>query len=121
MHHDAAFEMRSKPVSGGHGHQATYDTGGALIMDGTIAAGTADFVSPESLLNGSTKRHRNEDVYPYVQALHMDGNPGSPDNMSGLSTDAVPPRLTLPCIYQGSNIGSYMTLRPSFPTGVQSP
>ena len=121
MHHDAAFEMRSKPVSGGHGHQATYDTGGALIMDGTIAAGTADFVSPESLLNGSTKRHRNEDVYPYVQALHMDGNPGSPDNMSGLLTDAVPSRLTLPCIYQGSNIGSYMTLRPSFPTGVQSP
>ena len=45
MHHDAVYELRSKPINGGHGHQATYDGNGILITS-TIAAGTADFAAP---------------------------------------------------------------------------
>ncbi len=118
MHHDAVFELRSKPVSGGHGHQATYDGGGNLIEDGTIACGTADYVSPESLWDGSKKAHREADVKPYLKALHLDGNPGHPDNGSGLFSETVPSRLTLPCLHQGYYLRQYLNKRPSFPTGV---
>ena len=121
MHHDAVFDMRSKPVSGGHGHQATYDAGGCLITNGTIAAGTADFVSPESVLDGSAARHRNADVHPYLYALHLDGNPGLPDNLTGWFTESVPSRLSRPCIHQGENIHSYIVLRPTLPTGIAPP
>ena len=121
MHHDAVFEIRSKPIAGGHGHQATYDAVGMLIDNGTIAAGTADYVSPESIWDGSKEAHREADVKPYIKALHMDGNPGHPDNMTGFLTEAVPSRLTLPCIYQGHFIRQYINKRPSFPTGVEEP
>ena len=119
MHHDAAKDMRSKPVSGGHGHQATYDHAGMLITNGTIAAGTADFVSPESMWNGTQQAHREQDVKPYIWALHLDGNPGRPDNTTGLATSLVPSRLSRPCIYQGEYIEHYMELRPSTPTGIK--
>ena len=119
MHHGASFEIRSKPISGGHGHQATYDGNGLLISDGTIAAGTADFVSPDSLWDGSMSDHREKDVKPYVMSVHLDGNPGRPDNQSGLISEVVPLRLSRPCIFQGANIGQYLTLRPSFPTGIE--
>ncbi len=45
LHHDAKYEIRSNPVAGGHGHQATYDKTGALI-ENPIAAGTADLFAP---------------------------------------------------------------------------
>ena len=118
MHHDAAFEIRSKPVAGGHGHQATYDGVGKLIEDGTIACGTADYVSPESLWDGSMKAHREADVKPYIKALHLDGNPGHPDNGSGLFSETVPSRLTQPCLHQDYYLRQYLNKRPSFPTGV---
>ena len=121
MHHDAVFDMRSKPVAGGHGHQATFDASGHLIENGTIACGSADYVSPESFVDGSMSSHRDQDVKPYIWAVHLDGNPGHPDNLTGVLTDAVPSRLAKPCIYQGFFLNQYMRLRPSFPTGVQSP
>ena len=119
MHHGASFEIRSKPVSGGHGHQATYDQAGYLVTNGTIAAGTADYASPESAFDGSMSNHREMDVKPYLLAVHLDGNPGRPDNLTGLIPEVVPARLSRPCIYQGTNINHYLTLRPSFPTGIE--
>lgn len=121
MHHEAVFDMRSKPVAGGHGHQATFDASGRLIENGTIACGSADYVSPESFVDGSMYSHRDQDVKPYIWALHLDGNPGHPDNLTGVLTGAIPSRLSKPCIYQGFFLNQYMRLRPSFPTGVQSP
>lgn len=58
---------------------------------------------------------------PVAGALHLDGNPGHPDNLTGVLTGAIPSRLSKPCIYQGFFLNQYMRLRPSFPTGVQSP
>ena len=121
MHHDAVFDMRSKPVAGGHGHQATFDAAGNLVTNGTIACGTADYVSPESIWNGSKYSHKEEDVQPYFFALHLDGNPGLPDNGTGLLTELVPSRLTRPCIHQGFYTRQYLRLRPSFPTGTSHP
>lgn len=120
-HHDAVFDMRSKPVAGGHGHQATFDAAGNLVTNGTIACGTADYVSPESIWNGSKYSHKEEDVQPYFFALHLDGNPGLPDNGTGLLTELVPSRLTRPCIHQGFYTRQYLRLRPSFPTGTSHP
>ena len=120
MHHDAVYELRSKPINGGHGHQATYDGNGQLITS-TIAAGTADFAAPESVIEGTVQMHRNEDVYPYIRALHLDGNPGLPDNGAGWMTKTIPCRLSLPCIYQGRNVNDYISLRPTLPTGIQTP
>ena len=119
MHHDAVHDIRSKPVAGGHGHQATYGSDGLIITNGTIAAGTADYVSPESMWDGTQQAHREQDVKPYIWALHLDGNPGKPDNLTGMMTGSVPSRLSRPCIFQGTQINRYIQLRPSFPTGIQ--
>lgn len=117
MHHDAVYEMRSHPVDGGHGHQATYNGQGVLILS-TIAAGTADKSSPESIWNGSIKRHRIYDVLPYIRCLQLDGNPILTDNATGLLTDAIPTRFTTPCIFQGPETDDYLVRRPTNPTGV---
>ena len=114
LHHDAVYEMRSAPVAGGHGHQATYDSDGNLIRT-TIAAGTADKFSPSSL--GAAGNHRDEDVHPYLDALQLDGNPVRPTNGTGLFTQTVPSRLDAPCLYQGSRSDDYLSCRPSLPTG----
>lgn len=114
LHHNAVYEMRSAPIAGGHGHQATYDANGNLIR-ATIAAGTADKVSPTSL--GAKRRHRQYDVHPYLDALQLDGNPVLPSNATGLMTETVPSRLNAPCLYQGSFTDSYLFCRPTTPTG----
>ena len=50
LHHNARFEMRSKPIFGGHGHQAMYDRAGVLIEQ-PIAAGSADISAPTAVQN----------------------------------------------------------------------
>lgn len=117
MHHDAVYEMRSIPVEGGHGHQATYNAQGTLIVN-TIAAGTADRFAPESIWNKSIQKHRLHDVLPYIRCLQLDGNPILTDNKTGLLTDAIPTRFTRPCIFQGQETDAYLVRRPIIPTGV---
>ncbi len=118
IHHDAVYEMRSTPVPGRHGHQATYDSNGVLIRSG-IAAGTADKVSPASILNGSTSAHRDSDVKPFIAAIQLDGNPVRPTNMTDWFTEAVPSRLNRPCLYEGKNLRKYIECRPTLPTGTR--
>ena len=118
MHHNAYYEIRSLPIAGGHGHQATYNASGELITT-TIAAGTADKVSPQSIWNGTTSRHRLADVLPYIRALQLDGNPILTDNASGMFTDGIPTRFTRPCLFQGEETNAYLDRRPPTPTGVQ--
>ncbi len=116
LHHDAKFEMRSVPVGdAGHGHQATYDTNGVLIAD-AIAAGTADIFAPynaSGMLRFGTI-HREEDVLPFILSLQLDGNPVKPNVV------AIPTNLNRPCIYQGSCVDAYISLRPIIPTGMQN-
>lgn len=118
MHHNALYEMRSFVVDGGHGHQATYNADGSLIVS-SIAAGSADKTSPQSIWNGSTVEHRRLDVHPYVRALQLDGNPILTDNMLGILTDSIPTRLSRPCLFQGNDAEAYLDRRPAIPTGVQ--
>jgi YD repeat-containing protein len=110
LHHNAKYEMRSKPVSGGHGHQATYDDYGQLITV-TIATGSADKYAPYNSVGVpiSAKKHRDQDVYPFIRALQLDGNPVHPNNKS------VPTDLNRPCIYKGSNTDKYFERRPVLP------
>jgi hypothetical protein len=112
MHHDAKYEMRSKPTSRGHGHQAMYDNLGALI-ETPIAAGTADIVAPINH-RGQIKLswgHWAGDVRPYIQALQLDGNPVHPTDTNQ--------NFTRPCIYKGPNTDKYVERRPVLPTGTQ--
>ena len=108
LHHNAKYEMRSEPVSS-HGRQATYNSGGELIVS-TIAAGTADMVSPAH--NASSHKYR--DVHPFLRALQLDGNPILPVPLALMPFD-----ITRPCIYQGVNTDTYISRRPTIPTGVQ--
>jgi len=108
LHHDAKYEMRSERVGKHYGHQAMYDADGALI-ETTIAAGTADIYTPDNLRN--VRRHRKEDVHPFIRALQLDGNPVAPDSTP------VPTTLTRPCIYEGTNTVKYLEKRPPLPTG----
>ena len=114
LHHDAKYEMRSNPVSGEHGHQAMCDVNG-LLIESPIAAGTADFFAPYKA-NGKAKwnsNHREQDVYPFIRALQLDGNPVHPNYKK------YPTNLTRPCIYMGSNTDKYIEKRPVLPTGKQ--
>jgi hypothetical protein len=112
LHHDAKYEMRSKPTSGGHGHQAMYNIGGQLIT-APIAAGTADMYAPFDSLGtpSSAKNHRDQDVYPFIRALQLDGNPVLPRDIYR--------NLTRPCIYKGPYTDKYIKKRPVLPTGTQ--
>ena len=116
LHHDARFEMRTEPgISGEYGHQATYSSSGAIITT-TIAAGTADFCKPRINIAGITvvngTAHKNADVIPFVLSLQLDGNPVEPRNIWRT--------LNRPCIYQGSCVNTYISLRPIIPTGMQN-
>ena len=115
LHHNAPFEMRSYPVTGDHGHQAMYDAQGILITE-TIAAGTADFVSTINQLGRRVPSlgHRRHDVYPFIRALQLDGNPCLPKSPS------VPKTLNRPVLYQGSYTDKYIECRPPVPTGTRS-
>ena len=117
FHHDAKYEMRSKPTSDGHGHQTMYDAHGQLITS-PIAAGTADMYAPFDSLGTplSAKKHRNEDVYPFIRALQLDGNPVHPKNAwYGFGLEDIPVDPTRPCIYTGANTDKYIEKRPVLP------
>ena len=121
MHPKAVYELRSKPISDNHGHQATYDAQGCLITEG-IKAGTADFVSPSfSFSHGwHPASHRKEDVHPYIRALQLDGNPVRPRNSSGVLSETIPRNLTRPQLHIGPFTQQYLQRRPTTPTGVLS-
>jgi len=110
LHHDAKYEMRSGPVSGGHGHQATYTTDGFLIGS-PIAAGTADIAAPyhanDTLRARTGDKHLKQDVQPFLRALQLDGNPVLPRDIYR--------NLNRPCIYMGLNTDKYIEKRPVLP------
>ena len=120
LHPNASFEMRSLPVTGSHGHQAMYDAKGILITS-TVAAGTADFVAPYlkiPLTGGITMPrlstgHLRYDVYPFIRALQLDGNPCWPNST------ATPTTLRRPMLYQGDYLNQYIQCRPITPTGTR--
>jgi len=89
-----------------------YDANGILIESG-IAAGTADLFAPYDAKNKLKwdKTHRNQDVYPFIRALQLDGNPVRANNL------VIPTNLTRPCIHEGTNTGKYLEKRPPLPTG----
>ena len=101
-HNDAAFGMRSSETTGGHGHQACYDTNGVLIVSG-VSAGSADFSAPWSWSNWSTA-HIANDVKPFVWAFQLNGNPVMQTN-KGLNTSN-------PLIIEGSYLEDYFDRRP---------
>lgn len=118
MHPKAVYELRSNPISGGHGHQATYDAGGNLITE-SIKAGTADYASPAK--KGYLIRlgnHRKEDVKPYIRALQLDGNPVFPINLSGERSSFWTRNLSRPPLRVGPFTQQYLDRRPTNPTGV---
>ena len=96
LHHDSRWEMRSHRVNR-HSNQACYDANGDIALNG-IAGGTADFAATRHL-----SEHISEDVNPYLNALHLDGNPGDTELLNGISR---------PCLYQGDNLNKYIERRP---------
>lgn len=116
-HYGAAFEMRSRETPGGHGHQACYTSGGALIVpDGTEEAlascGTADFEHVSDIWGGST--HASEDAEPFIRAAQLDGNPVEGEGWGDCE------RLTHPLIRVGTNLQAYFVRRPPH-TGTSVP
>ena len=109
LHHDAKYELRSETVEQ-NGNQATYDANGNLVTV-TIAAGTADYFQPFDYWGNLRPNygHRNEDVYPYIRALQLDGNPGVPTSV------AFPKTITHPCLRQGNEANKYLYCRPCVP------
>ena len=103
LHHDAVYEMRSRAIIDGHGHQATYNATGGIITV-TIAAGTADFASPTS--QWRLRQHIIEDVNPYIRALQLDGNPCIPNYRNDLNR---------PCLYEKTHVEFYFQVRPPQP------
>ena len=114
LHHNAKYGMRSENV-GEHGHQATYDENGCVIT-GTVAAGTADFKHPLSLVFPAwtvvREDHYRHDVIPYLRAMILDGNPCLYNNRY------APTNLNRPMLYQGAHLDDYLMLRPPIPTGM---
>jgi hypothetical protein len=99
-HPGATFEMRSQEVTGGYGHQATYDVNGKIFNQNSITSGSADKVSPSS----SPSNHRNNDVIPYVWAAQLDGNPVE----GGLFYIS----LSGSWMRQGNRLNQYLVVRP---------
>ena len=117
LHHDAAWDMRSKPVAGGHGHQATYNAQGILITAG-VAAGSADFVAP-TITGALGGGHNEQDVKPFIRALQLDGNPCLPVYVkTGVFGDFIS-NVKRPMICQGDHLNAYLERRPATPTGTQ--
>jgi hypothetical protein len=113
----AVFELRSKPISGGHGHQATYDEQGNLITE-SIKAGTADYATPSPKMYAKRlSNHRKEDVKPYIRALQLDRNPVVPVDSSGSQSDFWTRNLSRPPLRVGSFTQQYLERRPATPTG----
>lgn len=94
------YDMRSEVTSGFHGHQAIYDSNGAIVENG-VSAGTADRVAP----TGATfALHTEVDVIPFVWACQLDGNP-----CNGTFLYA---NMTAPIMYSGGNLRKYLEVRP---------
>jgi hypothetical protein len=107
LHHDARFEMRTW-IAGESGNQAAYAEDGSLISS-SIAAGTADRHGPYDE-DGDVRlntNHRNHDVYPFIRALQLDGNP-----VFITGWDKWPEALNRPCLHEGSAVGMYIARRP---------
>ena len=118
MHPKAVYELRSKPIAGGHGHQATYDGSGNLIIE-SIKAGTADFASPsKKYMLMRLDDHRVTDVKPYIQALQLDGNPVFSIDSSGNISTFWTRNLYRPPLRVGPFTRQYLQRRPTTPTGV---
>ena len=107
MHHTAKYEIRTE-ISGQYGNQATYDESGAIITN-SIAAGTADFFGPHNAWGYATRAtsHKRKDVFPFLEALQLDGNPGLPSPRR-----LTPFTLDHPCIRQGECLQKYLFCRP---------
>jgi hypothetical protein len=103
FHPGGAYEMRSRPVGEGHGHQAVYDSAGRLIQDGP-GAGSADKGAPIFWAFGLIK-HRDRDVRPYIWAAQLDGNPVNPTWLFR--------NLDRPLLRHGENIKRYQSVRPA--------
>lgn len=101
FHPGGAFEMRSRPIQGGHGHQAVYDSQGRLIREGP-GAGSADKGAP---IFFGLVRHRDRDVRPYVWAAQLDGNPVDPVLFFR--------DLDAPLLRKGVHIAQYQSVRPA--------
>ena len=99
LHHDAVYTMRAPANSAGHGNQACYRADGSLIRSG-MSGGTADFAAGEAT---SVFAHVEQDVDPFLHALHLDGNP------CGITTFN---NITRPCLRQGDYIDRYIQCRP---------
>ena len=114
FHPGAVWEMRSYPVAGGHGHQACYDANGILITQG-LGAGTADFVSTVNSWGWTVPSlgHREHDVWPFIRALQLDGNPCLPNSVD------IPTDLNRPIMFQGPHLDAYLRFRPPLPTGTR--
>jgi hypothetical protein len=118
MHPKAVYELRSNAISGGHGHQATYDADGNLITT-SIKAGTADYASPANKRHLiRIGEHREEDVKPYIRALQLDGNPVFPINNSGEKSTFWTRNLSRPPLRVGPFTQQYLERRPTTPTGI---
>jgi hypothetical protein len=98
LHPDARYELRSLDTAGGYGHQVCFDKNGGLILS-SVSAGTADKSPPVSI------SHVTKDVYPYIRALQLDGNP----------CDRILDTLTVPMLYEGYHLKRYMKCRPTIP------
>lgn len=102
-HPGGAYEMRSRMVGNGSGHQAVYNAGGQLIRDG-LGAGSADKGSPRFGGAGYLK-HRDRDVLPFIWAAQLDGNPVNPTWWYR--------NLDKPLIRFGDHIRQYQSVRPA--------
>lgn len=103
LHPGGAYEMRSRAVGDGSGHQAVYDAQGNLIRTG-LGAGSADRATPRFSGLGFLK-HRDRDVRPFVWAAQLDGNPVNP---LWLFRD-----LDAALVYLRPHLQDYMKVRPA--------
>jgi hypothetical protein len=103
FHPGGAYEMRSRPVGDGFGHQAVYDSTGRLVMEGA-GAGSADKGTPRFWAFGYLK-HLNRDVRPFVWAAQLDGNPVNPAWLFQ--------NFNAPLLIDGEHIRQYHSVRPA--------
>lgn len=100
-HPGASREMRSFRIEG-HGHQACYSADGKLIENG-LGAGTADrgfSIFWKNPAIWEIADHRDLDVYPYIEALQLDGNPVVPTDID------IPKKLDNPILFYGQTNGN---------------
>lgn len=108
-HPGATYEMRSETPAGLPGHQTTYDGSGKLITT-DLAAGSACRAAPASLTDPFSLAHISEDVWPYIRAAQLDGNP-----VEASPSIFVPATLTKPLMYRGAKLDQYLVVRPAVP------